>query len=130
MTVLADSSIWVEHFRGGTSGRAARLDDLLAAQQVVMFGIVASELVAGARPPDRASLWRLLSGLPWLDLDRDAWRRAGEVSADLRRRGAATPLTDIAIAVAAATGGAEIWTDDVHFDRIGEVLPQLRRFTP
>lgn len=130
MAVLADSSIWVEHFRRGQSGPARRLDGLLAAHEVVMFGVVASELMTGARPEDRAALWRLLSELPWIELDRDGWRRAGETSGDLRRRGATTPLTDIAIAVAAVSADAELWTEDVHFARIGDVLQQLRRFQP
>ena len=72
----------------------------------------------------------LMNGLPWADLHRDAWRRAGDVVGDLLRLGFRVPLTDAAIAVAAVDSGARLWSRDAHFDRIGERLTDLRRFDP
>lgn len=94
-----------------------------------MFGVVAAELLTGLADERRIELWRLLDGINWVELDRGGWRRVGEASAQLRPSGALTPLTDIAIAIAAITAGAELWAEDVHFDRIAHVLPDLRRFS-
>lgn len=106
------------------------LDALLERGEVVLCGPVAAELLAGT-PPDRsAELWTLLVGLPWVELGRSQWMRVGEVAAELRRRGQSVPLTDIEIAVAAADGSAQVWTDDADFQRIAKVLKGLRRFRP
>ena len=130
MSVLADTSVWVDYLRDGRSGRAADLDGLLADGEVVMCGPVAAELIAGVAPDLSATLWRRFSGLTWADLDRSAWFRVGQVSSSLRRSGQRVALTDIQIAVAATQVDALLWTRDSDFDRVQEALPQLRRFTP
>ncbi len=129
MTVLADTSIWVDFLRGGDLDVGSVLDGLLAAEEVVMCGPVAAELFAGTavRAPE---LWSLLAGLRWVELGRAEWRQVGEASSALRRRGATVPLTDLVIAVAALAADASLWSRDSDFDRVGEVLPTLARFTP
>lgn len=128
MSVLADTSVWVEYLLTARSGKAARLDELLANGEVVMCGPVAAELLAGTTERQRAALWQLLAGLSWSDIGRRAWRRVGEVAAALRDRGGSVPLTDLEIAVAAVEAGASLWTRDRDFDRIAAALPELRRF--
>ena len=130
MSVIADTTIWVDYLRRGRSGRAAGLDDLLARGEAVVCGPIVAEILAGASDRHRLELWSLFAGLPWVDLGRAQWRRVGEVAAALRDRGAAVPLTDIEIAVAAVDGGAEVWTLDSDFDRIASVLAELRRYAP
>jgi predicted nucleic acid-binding protein len=38
------------------------------------------------------------------------------------------PLTDIEIAVAAIESGAALWTRDGDFERIAQVVPELKRY--
>ena len=71
-----------------------------------------------------------LEALPWAELDRAAWRRIGEVGRDLRASGASVPLTDLAIAVAAVSAGASVWTRDEDFERIRSALPELDLVSP
>lgn len=130
MTVLADTSVWVEFLRHGQAGNAARLDDLLTRHQVVICGPVVAELLAGTAAPQRAQLARQLGALPWVDLHHPQWIRVGEVAAKLRDQGTTTALTDVEIAVAAVEAGAELWTRDSDFQRVAKVLAPLSFFVP
>ena len=130
MTVLADTSIWVEYLRHGKESRAARLDDLLVAGDVVACGPVVAELLAGAKSPDRGRLWLLLTGLPWAELGPVQWQSVGETAARLRERGETLALTDIEIAVAAVDSSSRLWTRDSDFGRVRGVLPALQFFDP
>ncbi len=130
MTVLADTSVWVEYLRQGTKGPARALDGLLERGEVVLCGPVVAELIAGTPSDRRAELWNLLAGLPWIDLNPPQWRRAGEAAGELRQQGRSVPLTDIEVAVAAVDGGAQLWTRDADFQQIAGVLKGLNRFEP
>lgn len=125
MTVLPDTSVWVDYLRTGIQGPAAELDGLLAHGEIVTCGPVVAEIMAGATPANRDELWYLLSGLPWSDLGRAQWRRTGDVAAGLRAAGVGVPLTDIEIAVASVTANAALWTRDADFVRVQTVLPDL-----
>lgn len=94
----------------------------------MICGPVTAELLAGVNDGRRIELWRMLASLTWIELGPDDWRRVGQVSADLRRSGGRVPLIDVAIAIAAVAADAHLWTRDSDFDRIAEVLPELRRW--
>lgn len=130
MTVLVDTSIWVEYLRRGKESKAARLDGLLVAGDVVACGPVVAELLAGVKSPDRGRLWLLLTGLPWADLGPVQWQSVGETAARLRERGETVALTDIEIAVAAVDSSSRLWTRDSDFRRVRGVLPALQFFDP
>lgn len=130
MTVLADTSIWVDYLKRGKGSKAGRLGDLLTAGEVVVCGPVVSELLAGAKPVDRTRLWLLLTGLRWAELGPLQWRDVGEAAARLRERGDSVALTDIEIAVAALDSSSRLWTRDADFERIRPVLTGLQFFEP
>ncbi len=123
--VLADTSIWVAYLRSGAPTIARELDALLDRREVLVCGPVIAELIAGARPPDRATLVRSFGGLPWAELDRRAWQSVGLLAGELRDRGQVLPLTDLEIAVAAHLSGAALWTADHHFERLASLLTGL-----
>lgn len=129
MTVLPDTSIWVDYFRGAEPA-ATSLDRLLAEEEPVMCGPILAELVAGVTATRRDELWLALAGLPFVELGREAWARAGEVAHELRARGARVPLLDVLIAVAAIRSGASLWTRDGDFERIAQVVPDLQLHRP
>ena len=130
MTVLADTSVWIEYLRRGKGSKSARLDDLLVAGEVLVCGPVVTELLAGAKSPDRGRLWLLPTGLPWADLGPVQWQSVGETAARLRERGHTVALTDVEIAVAAVDSSARLWTRDSDFKRVRSVLPTLQFFDP
>jgi predicted nucleic acid-binding protein len=130
LSVLADTSVWVDYLRKGRASEAARLDDLLVAGEIVVCGPVVAEILAGAKAEDRNKLWVLFAGLPWADLGPVQWQSVGEVAGRLRERGEMTALTDIEIAVAAVESSSRVWTYDADFQRIEGVLTALRFFEP
>lgn len=130
MTVLADTSIWVDFLKLGPRGPGAELATLLRDREVVLCGQVVAELLAGTNPEQRDGLWTLLSGLSWLELRPRGWRRVGELAGDARRQGYTLPLTDIQIAVLALEKGVHLWSRDAHFEQISAFIPGLSRFEP
>jgi predicted nucleic acid-binding protein len=125
VTVLPDTSVWVDYLRRGASGPAGELERHLEEGSVLVCGPVLAELLAGAPPERRDELWLALGSLPWAELDHAAWRQVGELANDLRRAGVSVPLTDLVIAVAAERSQATLWTRDRDFERIRPVLPAL-----
>ena len=95
-----------------------------------MCGPVVAELLAGASEEQRDRVWQTMIALPWVDLDAAGWRETGTVANALRRRGQAIPLTDAMIAVTSVRARARLWTRDVHFRAIREVLPDLELYEP
>jgi predicted nucleic acid-binding protein len=130
VSVLPDTSIWVDYLRSGTAGAAGALDDLLAQEAALVCGPVLAELLAGTPDERTDQLWHALEALPWAELDRAAWRRVGELAHALRAAGTSVPLTDLAIAVAAVSAGASVWTHDTDFERVRSVLPELELVEP
>lgn len=126
MTVLPDTSVWVEYLRKGQRGDAWPLDGLLESGSVVVCGPIAAELLAGTRENDRSDLWSALYALPWAPLGSGEWRQVGNVAGALRERGSMVALTDVEIAVAAVNFGAQLWTRDSDFARVAEVLVDLK----
>jgi predicted nucleic acid-binding protein len=98
VSVLVDSSVWVDYLKLGECGPGAAVATLLRRREVITCGPIVAELLAGTPPAARAELSMLMNGLPWADLHRDAWRRIGEVVGDLLRLGFRDPLTEAAIA--------------------------------
>lgn len=125
MNLLPDTSIWIDYLRDRDGTTVAELDRYLERESVFTCGPVMAELLAGTTPDRRDDLWLAVGSLPWAEIDQPAWRSVGEVANDLRRTGVSVPLTDIAIAVAAANAEARLWTNDRDFQRIHEVLPAL-----
>jgi predicted nucleic acid-binding protein len=130
VTVLADTSVWVDFLKLGARGPGGGLATLLTRREVVVCGQVVAELLAGTPPSGRAELWMLMAGLPWIDLRHDGWRRVGELEGDLLARGYRIPLTDVAIAVIAIDGRASLWSGDTHFAQVAQLVPELQRFEP
>lgn len=128
MTVLPDTSVWVDYLRTGTDGPAAELDRLLAEEAVVVCGPVLAELAAGTAAEDQDELWHALGALPWAELDRDAWRQVGVLAHALERAGLSLPLTNLEIAVASAAAGAALWTREDDFRRLHSHLPALQLY--
>jgi len=131
VTVLADTSIWVDYLRSGTrSPTGAQLDTLLAARQLAMCGPVAAELLAGAPESSTEELWSLLRSLAWIHIGVADWHTVGAVAGRLRRAGTPVPLTDLVIAAAAVSAGAALWSHDSDFLRIATAMPELSPHSP
>lgn len=103
--ILADTSVWVEHFRRGHAG----LRRLLEEDEIVMHPFVYGELACG-HLPQRARTLRLLAALPRLALaDDDTVLHA----IDLRRwSGRGIGWVDAHLLTSALLAQTPIWTLD------------------
>jgi predicted nucleic acid-binding protein len=128
--VLPDTSVWVDFARRGARGEAAELRTLLDSGEVATCGPVAAELLAGAEGEVAERMWEMLSSLPWAEVTPQGWRQVGETARRLRRAGQRLPLTDIAIAAAAARAGHALWSFDADFERIRGTLDELELYEP
>lgn len=88
-------------------------------------GPVAAELLAGAKADVAEPLAATLKSLPWADLDQAGWHDVGAAARRLRGEGQVLPLTDLAIAVAAARAGHALWSFDSDFERIHPIVDGL-----
>lgn len=125
--VVVDTSIWVDYFRRPSSQGADELAGLLRQRRAVLVGVVLGELHKGARDEEQSrSLREGLAAVPYLEMSRGAWDRAGYLAAALDGRGLRIPVSDVYIAALAISGDHEVFTSDRHFERI----PGLRLYTP
>lgn len=128
--VLPDTSVWIPYFRSVSGAEGDRLEVLIAEGEVAICGPVLAELLGGADDPQRRSIVDTAGTLPWADLDPACWQDVGALARRLRRAGQMLPLTDLAIAVAAASSGHALWSLDSDFERIAPVLDGLELYEP
>jgi predicted nucleic acid-binding protein len=127
--VLPDTSVWIRYFRSLSGADGDRLEELIERREVTICGPVLAELLAGAGEAQREAIVGTVGGLPLADLDRAAWEEIGGLAHRLRRTGQTVPLTDLAIAVAAARGGHALWSLDSDFQRIAPALDGLELYS-
>ena len=102
---LADTSVWIDHFRHGN----ARLERLLEDGQVVIHPMILGELACG-HLPQRAETLRLLGHLPRVPQAPDALVLQ---SVDARRfRGAGIGWIDAHLLAASVLSAVPLWTLD------------------
>ena len=117
--IIVDTCVWIEFFRKPESDVTIHLKALLKEHKVTMVGMIMSEILQGIKARKEAGLVKeSLKKLPYLEMTRDNWVAAGQMSADLRRKGIIIPLSDLIIATLAISGGSEIFTIDSHFKQV------------
>lgn len=130
--VIVDTSVWIEYFNRLKSPEKYAVDALIDTDTAVLVGIVLSELIQGCRTSKEAEsiLWHL-GALRFLEMNFASWRRTGELSFALRRRGLTLPLSDLIVAALALEHGCSVFTLDPHFRQILGVklhqLPKVRK---
>ena len=117
--VIVDTSVWIEYFKGGHEPARAVLRDLIRTEQAALVGVVLAELLQGCRTPKEGdTILSKLAGLRFLETNFSTWKRTGELSASLRRKGITLPLSDLIIAAIAFEHHCQIYALDPHFEQI------------
>jgi predicted nucleic acid-binding protein len=116
--VLVDTSVWIEFLRDQHSVSGNMLADLLKYHQVLLCGIVEAELMHGLNPHQAQRLRPWLDLLPYLELERKDYQKAGHLLALHRSKGKSLPLSDALIAALALRHGVSVLTLDKHFQSI------------
>jgi hypothetical protein len=123
--IIVDTCVWIEFFREPESEFTLHLKGLLRERKVIMVGMVMAEILQGVKAPKEANLVeQSLAKLRYLEITRDIWVTAGEISASVRRTGITIPLSDLIIAAIALSGNHEVFCHQ-RFDSKPVVQLQL-----
>jgi hypothetical protein len=113
--ILVDTSVWIDHFRGGRSDLAA----LLNRGQVLMHPFVAGELACGDLLARETTI-ELLEQLPSITVAHHV-----EVMAFIERRrlhGRGVGYIDVHLLASAAIDGVRLWTKDRRLQAVADKL--------
>ena len=123
--VIVDSTIWIHYLRTPDTPISQELIKLLDNDEVAIIGPILAEILQGARNENGfLQLLNRLSALPYLEISKDTWVRAAQLSWKLKVQGRLTPLIDLLIAAVALEGNHQVFTLDEHFQRV----PGLRLY--
>lgn len=123
--VLVDTCVWIDFLRGSDTPHRVGLRQLLEAHRVLLCGVILAELIQGLRRRTQADvLHHALGGLPYLEMTKQVWTRAGQLGARLSGSGLPVPLSDLTIAALTVETEVALYSFDPHFDR----LPELVRY--
>ena len=116
--VLADTSAWIEFFRpGGDKNYRSILCQLIDDNEVVLCGVVLTELLRGARSEkEYQELEEYLSTLTYFETPEILWKKAGREASLLLRKGVQVPTTDLMIATVAIEYKLTLLHRDKHYD--------------
>lgn len=128
MTVLVDTSVWIDYLRGAETQARWNLRQQLTNEDpgVVMAEPIAMELLAGPTSERiAADITRLVNGLPMIPMDLQLdFRSAASIFRACRRYGhTVRSLTDCVIAAIAIRSNVGLVHKDADFEVISQVTP-------
>jgi len=120
--IVVDSSVWIDHFRGGTSEASAVLDELLrGGGEIAITDVAYMQLLRGVRDEHEVDVLRgLLRQTIILRMESlEDHEHAAELFRQVRRKGLTIrQSTDCMIAAVCIREGLPLLHDDVDFSRI------------
>jgi len=123
--VLADTSVWVDYFKGVVNWQTDRLDWLLSAQPVALGDLILTEILQGFdREADFQRARSFLLALPFYELGGyQLCLQATNNYRTLRRRGISVRKTiDVIIATGCIAWSLELLHNDRDFAPMEEIL--------
>jgi predicted nucleic acid-binding protein len=121
MSVLVDSSIWIEYFRG--SRNDAKLDFLIEENIVVINDLILAELVPALHLRRQRKLIGLMREIVCPPLDTD-WDDLVQMQIACLRHGInKVGIADLMIAQHAIQNHLELYSRDKHFRLIAQYVP-------
>ena len=115
--IVVDTSVWIAALRADGL-EAAKLRQLLDADEVLLPIPVKIELLSGTSKRDRDKLRSGLSALPLAYPTDDTWRLMDAWTDRAAGAGAAFGIGDLLIAAIAHETGALVWSLDAAFARL------------
>lgn len=116
--VLVDASAWTSYLRSGTGALCDTLETLLSDNRAVLCGPTLAEVRGSLRPHEEKDVLDLLETLPYLDITREDYDRAGELLADLAQQGITLPVTNGLVAQLALRHELPLLENDRHYAHI------------
>jgi len=120
MPVLVDTSVWVEYFRGGSNSE--KLDFLIDENLLVTNDLILAELVPFLKIQNQRKIIELLFNINKLILSID-WNQIIEYQYKCLKNGLnGVGIPDLIIAQNAKQNNCQIYSLDIHFNRIKDIL--------
>ena len=120
MSVLVDTSIWIEYFRSGNSSE--KLDFLIDENLIVINDLILAELVPSLRVRNQQKVVKLLHNINklWLSIH---WGQIIEFQFKCLKNGLnRISIPDLIIAQNAKQNQCEIYSLDNHFKLMKDIL--------
>ena len=119
---LVDTSVWIFALKKNFHPFIKeRLDRILSENDIAINGIIALELLGGAKTEQEYNrLKSRLDALYYIDAAKSLWDHSSRLAFDLKRNGANIPYTDIFIAASAIQENAILLHADTHFNTIAK----------
>lgn len=119
--IIVDTSIWIEYFKN-KSDVVEFIERRIMDNIIFMVGPIVSELLQGVKTNrEYEKLISCIDAIPYIEGTFEDWKKAGNISFNLRRKGITIPLTDIIISAIAINNQARVHTLDKHFNDIPEI---------
>lgn len=119
MSVLIDTSAWIDFFRGSGGAVGDMVAELIRVDRAYLTGVVMAELLHGAGGKrETTQLDTVFATIPILDVSREDWITTGTALHALRKKGLSVPLTDVLIASVAQRNNMVVLTLDKHFQHL------------
>jgi predicted nucleic acid-binding protein len=126
--LLVDSSVWIDHYRGGLPPMVQqRLSRALQQNQVILAPMIWLELVIGFRSPqEQEHLENIRAAVQWRDPPTELWERAANHAATLRAAGVVLRMPDLLVLTMAEMSDCGLLHCDHDFDRALKLRPFAR----
>ena len=120
MSVLVDTSVWIEYFRNGNN--LEKLDFLIDENLVLINDLILSELVPFLRIRKQRKIIELLSNVNKLNLSI-GWDQISEFQYQCLKRGLnGVGIPDLIIAQNAKQNHSQIYSLDNHFNLLENII--------
>ena len=131
MTVLVDTSVWINVFRDRTRTVASSVQNLIEGHEIVLSRFAQMELLQGAlHEQDWSTLSQFLDVQDYLEANHSTWREAARIYFDLRRVGQIVRSSiDCCIAQLAIEHEVLLLHEDRDFEKIAAIRPLWQRRT-
>jgi predicted nucleic acid-binding protein len=122
--VLVDTSVWIEYFQVPKSHVFEHVTRLLKERRAFFAGIIAMELIRGARSEKELSvlesLFRSINKIVELETTH---YEAGKIGYGLAKMGLTIGTVDLLISQLAIENDLSLYTQDQHFEIVAKSFP-------
>ena len=124
MLLVVDTSVLIDHLRGDDRAVRRLRSAVEAGDDLWSVAVVRTEILAGARPGEEASIAALMDQLRWLDVTPALAGAAGHLAARFLRSHPGVDTVDYLIAAGTEHLGGEVLTQNVrHFPMFADLRP-------
>ena len=128
MRILADTNVFIKYWKNkGDSD--LEIIKTIENEDIVVCGVIRAELLHGARTEKEMNRYiNLLSAFDELEMNETDWDTVGGNLREMRINGLNVPFADAIIATMGLKYGVSIWSYDQHFQKIKEIMPDLKLY--